>query len=117
MYEDQKIIQEANHTNKRRRKEGKHKSMEELGEYLKLHASIKLARSEGANWWDEALMEEARIQENQNHSMALLNSMPNGTSANQAAKKTYIMLYSDSKDEMESHDENRGNSIPKSYSV
>jgi hypothetical protein len=66
---------------------------------------------------DKALMEEARIQENQHHSMSLPDSMPNGTSANQAAKKTYIMPYSDSEDEMESHDENRGNSIPNSVSV
>jgi hypothetical protein len=91
--------------------------MEELGEYLKLHASIKLARSERVNGWDEALMEEARIQENQNHSMALPDSMPNGTSANQAAKMTYVMPYSDSEDAMESLDGNRGNSIPDSYSV
>jgi hypothetical protein len=117
MYEDKQQIQEASHTNKRRRKEGKHKSMEELGEYLHLHASIKQARSERANGWDEALMEEARVQENKNHSMALPDSMPNGTSANQAAKKTYIMPYSDSEDEMEGHDENGGNSTPNSESV
>ena len=49
MYEDQLKIQDTNQTNKRRRKEGKHKSMEELGEYLKLHAIIKLARNERAN--------------------------------------------------------------------
>jgi hypothetical protein len=82
-----------------------------------LHASIKLARNKRANEWDKALMEEARIQENQNHSMALPDSMRNGTSANQAAKKTYIMPYSDSEDKMESLDGNRGNSIPNSFSV
>ena len=117
MYEDQQKIQDTNQTNKRRRKEGKHKSREELGEYLKLHASIKMARNERANGWDEALMEEARIQENQNHSMAFPDRMPDGTSGNQAAKKTYVMPYSDSEDEMESLDGNREISVPNSFSV
>jgi hypothetical protein len=49
--------------------------------------------------------------------MALPDSMPNGTLANQVAKKTYIMPYSDSEDKMEGRDENGGNGIPNSFLV
>jgi hypothetical protein len=40
--------------------------------------------------------------------MTLPDSMPNGTSASQAAKMTYVMPYSDSEDNLARLDGNKG---------
>ena len=48
-----------------------------------------------------------QISRNHIHSKALPDSMPNGTSASQAAKKTYVMPDSDSEDNLASLDGNR----------
>ena len=97
-------MQDTDQPNKRRRKEGKHKSNEELGKYLDLHVGINQARKEQAQTgWEEALMEEARLQVERNQNISLHDSMPNAPSANQLAKKTYVMLLSDDEeDEMPS---------------
>lgn len=105
MYEDQQQrVQDENPMNKRSRKVGKHKSVEEIGEYLKLHASIKFARNEKGNGWDEALMVEAIFQHEHVHNVTLPDSMPNAQLTNQVAKKTYVMPYSDNEDDETSLD-------------
>lgn len=117
MYVDKQILQDSDQANKRRRKEGKHKSSEELGEYLKLHASIKLARNEKGNGWEEALMEEARSQDENIHKMALPDSMQNAPSANRAAKKMFIMMYSDNEEDLEIQDGNESENEQDTVSV
>jgi hypothetical protein len=100
MYEENLQKQDTVQANKRRRKEGKHKSNEELGKYLDLHASIKQARNEQAGKdWDEALMGEARLQDERNHNIALPDSMPNAPLADRVAKKTYVMVLSDDEED------------------
>jgi len=47
---------------KRRKKEGKHKSKSELSEFLKIYERVASARKETGNGWDKALMEEAKLQ-------------------------------------------------------
>ena len=117
MYEDTRRVQDVHEANKRRRKEGKHKSNAQLGEYLNLHASIKMARNERGKGWEEALLEEAIIQHEHIHNMALPDSMPNAPSANQPTKNLYVMLYSDNEDDLASMDGNEGSSEPDSVSV
>jgi hypothetical protein len=102
IYDDQQQVQEEQKANKHCRKDGKHKSNELLGEYMNLHASIKLARSEKGKVWEEALMEEARIQDEQIHNMSLADNMPNAPLANQGAKKTFVMLFSEDKENLQS---------------
>jgi hypothetical protein len=104
MYEDKQHMQYEEHGNKRSRKVGKHKSSEELGEYLNLHARVKLARSEKGSGWDEALMEQARIQEQNKHSITYPDNMQNAPSAYGEAKKSLIMIYSDNEEDLESQD-------------
>ena len=53
MYEETLRMQDIHEACKRRRKEGKHKSNVQLGEYLNLHASIKMARNERGKGWEE----------------------------------------------------------------
>jgi hypothetical protein len=69
--------------------------------FLDLHAGINQARKEQAQTgWEEALMEEARLQVDCNQNISLHDSMPNAPSANQQlAKKTYVMLLSEDEDE------------------
>jgi hypothetical protein len=52
-----------------------------------LHAKVELARNERGSGWDEALMEQARIEERNNHNITFPDSMPNAPSAYRAAKK------------------------------
>jgi hypothetical protein len=101
LYEDRLQVQETDQPNKRRRKEGKHKSNEELGKYLELHAGINQARKEQVQTgWEEALMEEARLQVDRNQNISLQDNMPNAPSANQQmAKRTYVMIMSEDEDE------------------
>ena len=99
MYAETLQIQDQENANKRRRKEGKHKSSEELGEYLDLHASIKLARNEKGKGWDDAVMLEARLQNERINNMALPDSIQNAPTAYQVPKKTYVMLFSDNDDD------------------
>jgi hypothetical protein len=101
LYEDTLQVQDTDQPNKRRRKEGKHKSNEELGKYMDLHASINQARREQMETgWEEALMEEARLQVERNQNISLQDSMPNAPSANQQlAKKTYVMMLSEDEDD------------------
>ena len=117
MYEDTLRVQDVREAKKRCRKEGKHKSNAQLGEYLNLHANIKLARNKRGKGWEEALMDEARIQHEHIHNMALPDSMPNAPLANQATKKKYVMLYSDNEDDLASMDGNERNSEPDRVSV
>jgi hypothetical protein len=101
MYEDTLQVQDVHEQAiKRRRKEWKHKSNAQLGKYLNMHAIIKLVRNERGKGWDEGLMDEARIQDENNHNRTLTDRMPNATLANQAAKKTYVMLFSDNEDNL-----------------
>jgi hypothetical protein len=101
LYEDTLQVQDTDQPNKRRRKEGKHKSNEELGKYMDLHASINQARKEQVETgWEEAIMEEARLQVERNQNITLQDSMPNAPSANQQlAKKTYVMMLSEDEDD------------------
>ena len=99
LYEDRRQEQDLVRTNKRRRKEGKHKSNEELGEFLDLHASIIQARQEKGKGWDEALMEMARLQDKSINNTTVQDRMQEAPSANQAAKRTYAMLLSDEEDD------------------
>ena len=116
MYEDTLQVQDVHEqANKRRRKEGKHKSKAQLGEYLNMHAIIKQARNERGKGWDEAIMEEARIQDDNNHNRTLTDRMPNATLANQAAKKTYVMLFSDDEDDSPGLGGNDTDSTPVKY--
>ena len=62
-------------------------------------------------------MEEARFQHEHIHNIAFPDSMPNAPSANQATKKTYVMLYSDNEDDLASLDGNERNIEPDSVSI
>jgi hypothetical protein len=77
-----------------------------------MHASIKLARNKKGKGWEEALMEQARIQDENNRNRTLTDSMPNAALANQAAKETYVMLFGDDEDDSPSLDGNDTNITP-----
>ena len=64
-----------------------------------MHASIIEARSEKGKGWDEALVEVARLQDDRVHSMTLQDRMQNAPSANNKAKRTYVMLFNDDEDD------------------
>ena len=103
IHEDrQEQVHGQGNVNRQRRKEGKHKSKEELGVYLDLHASIKQARNEKGNGWDEAVMEEAKLQDDRIHNMVEpTDSMQNAPLANGTHKRTYVMMFSDDEEEDE----------------
>jgi hypothetical protein len=113
MYEATLQVQDVHEqVNKQRRKEGKYKSNAQLGKYLNMGAIIKLARNKRGKGWDEALIEEARIQDENNHNRTLTDKMPNATLANQAAKKTYEVLFSDNEDNLPGLSKNDTDSTP-----
>lgn len=94
MYE--KSMQNQEPEIKRRRKEGKHKSTEKISAYIQLHARVKAARKGvEAKGWDDAVMDEALLQEDRQHNRVLADSMPNAALANVVAKETNVLEFTD----------------------
>ena len=94
---------EANpHPEKRRKKEGKHKSQSELGEFLEMYERVKKARKETGNGWDEAIMEEAELQSSKSHQLRTVftDGMPSAALAsNPVVAKILVMPMADSDDD------------------
>ena len=88
---------------KRRKKEGKHKSTELLGEFIEVYARIKKARKDPVtgHGWDEAIMVEAEVQGASVVKTGFADHMPDGAvGAKKAEAKTFVMPLDDSDDEI-----------------
>ena len=77
-----------------------------LGEYINLHERINQDRRDKIQGWDEALMEEARIQAEKTGKNTEKDEMQNAPEDRPSMKRTYVMLYSDNEDDMLSEEEN-----------
>ena len=91
---------EANtHPKKRRKKEGKHKSKSELGEFLQMYERVASARKETGNGLDEAIMEEAKLQNAQQLRKGFTDGIPSAPLASNPVVAKIVMPMGDSDDD------------------
>ena len=93
--------QEANAPpTKRHKREGKHKSKSELGEFLQMYERVAKARKETGNGWDEAIMEEAERQ-NRIHQLknGFTDGIPSAPLASNPIVAKIVMPMADSDDD------------------
>lgn len=84
---------------KRPKKEGKHKSKSELGQFVQMYERVASARKETKNGWDEAIMDEAERQNSHQLTKGFADGIPSAPLASNPVVAKIVMPMGDSDDD------------------